>query len=270
MTNSADPLPRELAPGLFWLGACLEIPYEGTTLHTYDSLYLLRGEHSSLLVEAGLPNDHRVVARQLDQLLASGPELRHIWTTHQETPHAGGVGRLLARYPQANLRGNVQDYHLFFPQYEERFVPLEPGEAIDLGGTEFVAVEAVIRDLLTTQWGYDTRRRALFPGDGFAYAHHHGAGQCGSTAEEVSALDISEMAGLFSDQSLTWARYTDMEPYVARLERLVDELSVEVVGPTHGLPITDVDAVLPRIIAGLRSSGGAGDVYRAARSQADC
>jgi flavorubredoxin len=225
-------------------------------LHSYDSAYLVRGDDASLLVEAGLPKDHTVVQRQLDSLLADGPDLRYIWASHQETPHAGGVGRLLERYPGAQVRGDIRDYHLFFPGLGERFVPLAPGDSIDLGGTEFVAIEAVIRDLVSTQWGFDTRRRALFPADGFAYAHYHDAGQCGLTAEEVPALDIADMTGVFTDQSLTWARYADMDPYVERLQELVAARDVELVGPTHGLPITDIPSILPKVIAGLRDPGG--------------
>ncbi|MDX6590822.1 MAG: hypothetical protein QOJ13_18 [Gaiellales bacterium] len=262
MSQRTSELPRELARGVFWLGACELFPYKGEVIHSGDSLFLIVGDDASLLVEAGLPNDHRVVAEHLDALLADAPALRYIWPTHQETPHAGGIGRLLARYPTASVCGNVKDYHLFFPELKNRLVPTAFGDRIDLGGTEFVAVEPVIRDLITTQWGFDTRSRTLFTADGFAYAHHHAADQCGRLAEEVPELDIPDMTGLFTDQSLTWARYTTMEPYVERLDRLLDDLEVQVVAPTHGLPVTDVRAVMPRITAGLMSAGGVGERYQ--------
>jgi flavorubredoxin len=263
MTTETSPrLPRELAPGVFWLGACEHFPFKGEIIHSGDSQFLIVGDEASLLVEAGLPNDHRVILEQLDSLLEGKPELRTIWPTHQETPHAGGIGRLLSRYPNATVRGNVQDYHLFFPEFAARFTPMEPGEEIDLGGTRFVALRPVIRDLITTQWGFDTRSRTIFTGDGFAYAHHHAADQCGRLAEEVSELDIPDMTGLFTDQSLTWARYTEMEPYAERLSRLIDELDVQVVAPTHGLPAADVPAIMPRILAGLTAAGGVGERYQ--------
>ena len=261
MPVESHPLPRELAPGVFWLGACEEFHFKGDVIHSGDSLFLIVGDDASLLVEAGLPNDHSIVAEHLDELLAGAPDLRYIWPTHQETPHAGGIGRLLERYPTATVRGNVKDYHLFFPQFEDRFVTMDVGERLDLGGTEFVAVAPVIRDLITTQWGFDTRSRTLFTGDGFAYAHHHSADQCGRLAEEVSELDIPDMTGLFTDQSLTWARYTRMEPYVERLEQMLTELDVRVVAPTHGLPIRDLPAIMPSIAAGLLSAAGVGERY---------
>jgi flavorubredoxin len=261
-SDETNPLPRELVPGVFWLGSCELFPYKGDVIHSGNSLFLIVGEDAAMLVEAGLPNDHRVVFRHLDALLADGPELRYIWLTHQETPHAGGVARLLERYPTATARGNVKDYHLFFPELAERFVPLELSEMIDLGGTSFVAVAPVIRDLITTQWGFETRSRTLFAGDGFAYAHHHAANQCGRLAEEVAELDIPDMTGLFTDQSLTWARYTEMQPYTRRLEQMVRDLDVRAIAPTHGLPAVDVPSIMPRIVAGLMESGGVGERYQ--------
>lgn len=257
-TNIPNPLPRELAPGLFWLGGCLDMPYRNTILHTYDSTYLVRGDDATLLVEAGLPLDLDEVVEQLDALLVEGSPLRYLWATHQETPHAGGVGRLLHRYPDLQLVGDVHDYHLFFPELTDRMMSLPQGASLDLGGTEFTIVEPVIRDLITTQWGFDTRSRTLFPGDGFAYAHLHSVGQCGMTAEEVPALDVADMTGLFAEQSLNWARFTDMEPHVARLQGLLDELGVELIGPTHGLPITDLEQSVPQVLDGLRAAGREG------------
>ena len=42
--TAANPLPRELAPGVFWLGQCMEQPWQGETLHNYNSVYLVRGD----------------------------------------------------------------------------------------------------------------------------------------------------------------------------------------------------------------------------------
>lgn len=255
-----NPLPRELAPGVFWLGDCLEQLYRGRVLHGYNSVYLVAGERASLLVEAGHPQDLPVIERQLEDLLAGGlPPLGYVFTTHQETPHAGGLGRLLDRYPGAVACGDVRDLHLIFPGHEDRLRPLAIEESIDLGGREFVCVEPVIFDLTSTRWGFDSGRRVLFCGDGFAYSHYHEDGHCGKVAEESPSLDLPEMTALFAELALYWTRFVDLEPYIARLDGLLlDELAVELVAPTHGLPITDLAATMPSIRDGLRlgSSGG--------------
>jgi flavorubredoxin len=249
---SDNPLPRELAPGLFWLGDCIQERREGQILHGYNSCYLLRGDHSSLLIEAGHPKDLPVIEAQLEGLLqGDGPELRYVFTTHQETPHSSGIARVLERHPEAVVVGDVRDYHLLFPEHEGRFRQMDLGQSIDLGGTEFTIVEAAIRDLLSTQWGFDARSRGLFPGDGFAYSHYHEAGMCGATAEEAPDLALADMTGLFAELALYWTRFTDMEPYVARVQALLDELRVELICPTHGLPIADPPTTVPKVIDGL-------------------
>ncbi len=248
-----NPLPRELAPGIFWLGGCLVQTYKGETIHGYNSSYLVAGEESSLLVEAGHPKDLPVIESQLEGLFARGvPELRYVFTTHQETPHASGIGRWLARYPELTVCGDVRDFHLVFPQFEHRFRILDVGDQIDLGGTSFLLVESVIRDYISTVWGFDTLRRALFPGDGFAYSHYHSPSHCGKIAEEAPELDLPDMTAVFAELALYWTRFSDMEPYIERLDEVLEELKVELICPTHGLPITDFDVTLPRIREGLR------------------
>jgi flavorubredoxin len=249
----ADPLPRQLAPGLWWLGACLALPHHGVIYHAYQSVFVLAGDDASMIIEGGLPNDVDIIDAQLTRLLEHVPAVRYLWMTHQETPHAGGLARLMERFPEAELVGDVSDYHLYFPQFADRMRQVDTGASLDLGGTEFRIVEAVLKDLSTTQWGLDTRTRALFPGDGFAYSHLHNADQCGHLAEEVPELDIAELAGFFAEHSLNWTRFRDLDPILDQLQVALDELGVAIIGPTHGLPITDVPRIAPKVIEGLRA-----------------
>jgi hypothetical protein len=164
---SGDPVPPlRLADDVWWLGECLEIEHEGRPIHAYSSLYLVAGERASLLVDTGHPKDWPEIERQLDVLHREGvPAVAYVFPTHAEVPHAANLGRLLARYPDAVAVGDIRDYHLFFPEVETRLVPMRAGEEIDLGGRRFLLLEAVIRDLVTSLWGYDAASRTLFPGD---------------------------------------------------------------------------------------------------------
>jgi flavorubredoxin len=245
--------PRELVPGIWWLGGCTAAPFADRILHGYSSPFLVQGDEAALLVEAGHPAELWAVEQQLDMIKGlGGPPLKYVFATHQEPPHSSGAGRILRANPEAVLVGTVQDYHLVFPGLEDRFRPMQIGESIDLGGTQFQIVDAVIRDLASTQWGFDTRRHVLFPGDGFAYSHYHEAGQCQRTAEEVPELDIADQAALFAELALYWTRFTDIEPYIERLEAMLAELEVELIAPAHGCPITDIAATVPKIVEGLR------------------
>lgn len=249
---SMKTLPREISPSVFWLGDCLAVPYKGRELHGYNSLYLVCGDECSALVEGGHPQDLPVVDAQLDALLSRGlPPLRYMFVSHTETPHSSAAGRVLQRFPDVEVCGSVLDLALVFPQFADRLHPLDPGDALDLGGTELRIVESIIRDLPFTRWAFETRGRVLFPGDGFAFAHYHEDGHCGLLAEEAVTLDLPDMAALFADIALYWTRFVDMEPYLAALERMLTDLDVRSIAPAHGLPITAVAATFPRVREGL-------------------
>jgi len=252
--TGTNTLPREIAPGVFWLGDCLEQPFRGKVYHSYNAAFLIVGSEASMLIETGHPKDFPVLEQQLsDVLAADAAPLKYLFITHQETPHSGGLGRVLRRFPDLTIHGDVSDYHLAFPEYVHRLYPMEVGDTIDLGGRQFMAVEPVIRDLRTTLWGFDTGERVLFPGDGFAYSHYHWDDHCGMIAEEAESLDLVDVLAVFAERALYWTTFTDMNIYVDRLEQLLGELDVQVIAPTHGLPILDPAATVPRVRAGLLS-----------------
>jgi flavorubredoxin len=249
-----NPLPIELAPGIFWLGECVEVGYQGELLHGGTSAYLVAGERHSALVEAGFTRVS-VLMDQIDTLMEQHrlPELGYVFVTHSEFPHAGGVGHVLARHPEAVACGGVSDLHLIFPQFADRIRFSEPGDTLDLGGTELLVVDGVFRDMPYTRWAFDTRRRVLFAGDGFAFTHEHNAKHCGHLTEDIPDIDIPAMMALFAVAAFHWVEYVDIEPYLERLDELVfDELGAELIAPTHGLPIGDPRATLPAVREGLR------------------
>ncbi|WDZ76233.1 MBL fold metallo-hydrolase [Ensifer adhaerens] len=243
--------PREIAPGVQWLGDCLAQHANGKIYHTYNAAYLVIGEEASLLVETGHPKDYPLLARQLEKVLKGQPPLRYLFVTHQETPHSGGLGRILEDFDDVILCGDMSDYHLAFPQFSHRMSALALGDTIDLGNRLFRVVEPVIRDLRTTWWGFDEKERVLFPGDGFAYSHYHEDGHCGLFAEEAVSLNIPEVSAVFADRALFWTKFTQMDLYADRLEKLVHELDVRAIGPAHGLPVIDPKTTFPKIKAGL-------------------
>lgn len=247
-----NPLPRELAPGVFWMGDCLEQPFRGKIYHSYNAAFLIVGSSASMLIETGHPKDFPVIEQQLTEVLARGAApLKYLFITHQETPHSGGLGRVLRRFPDLTIHGDVSDYHLAFPEHVHRLHPMEVGDSIDLGDRQFMAVEPVIRDLRTTLWGFDTGERVLFPGDGFAYSHYHWDDHCGMIAEEAESLDLVDVLAVFAERALYWTTFTDMTLYVDRLEQLLTEIDVAVIAPTHGLPILNPAVTVPRIRQGL-------------------
>jgi flavorubredoxin len=252
-----NPLPREIADGVFWLGDCLEQRYKGKIYHSYNAAFLLCGSEASMLIETGHPKDFPEIERQMKDILSQPGRapLKYLFITHQETPHSGGLGRVFERWPDITVHGDVADYHLAFPQHANRLHSMEVGDEIDLGGRKFIAVEPVIRDLRTSLWGFDTGSKTLFPGDGFAYSHYHWDGHCGLVAEEATSLDLEDVLAVFAERALFWTTFTDMNLYVDKMEELMKELGVEVVAPTHGLPVLDLAKTMPKVRDGLIAEG---------------
>jgi len=245
-------LPREVSPGVFWLGQCLEQRERGKIYHSYNAAFLVIGETASMLVETGHPKDFPAIEHQMKAVLARGaPPLKYLFLTHQETPHSGGLGRVLDRYPDLTIHGEMSDYHLAFPEHADRMHWMKLGDTLDLGETKFIAVESVIRDLRTTLWGFLTKSRVLFPGDGFAYSHYHEDGHCGLVAEEATTLDLQDTSAVFAERALFWTKFVDMSIYTEQLDRLIEELDVKTICPAHGLPVTDVAVTVPKVKEGL-------------------
>jgi len=255
------PLPREIAPGVFWIGGCLTQKFKGREYHGYNAAFIVTGSEASLLVETGHPKDFPAVEDHIRKVMARPgvAPLKHIFITHQETPHSGGLGRVLDKYPGLDIWGDVSDYHLAFPQHAHLLHFMTEGDSIDLGDRKFVAVEPVVRDLRTTWWGFDDKTRTLFPGDGFAYSHYHWDGHCGLVAEEATSLDLADVSAVFAERALYWTTMVDMNLYVDRLVEVMTKLDVQVVAPTHGLPVTDLPRTFPKIKDGLLAGEGAYD-----------
>jgi flavorubredoxin len=250
-------LPLKLANGLFWLGDCQLVPLpDGSIEHSYSSTFLVCGEERSMLIDTGHPKDWPVVERQLDELLADAPPVEWIFPTHPEVTHAGNLGRLLHKLPGARMCGDARDFHLVFPRYADRMVSVEVGDEIDLGNRPIVFVDAVFRDLVSSIWAYDRHDKVLFSGDGLGYGHYHAAEQCGKLAEATPELAIGDMVGIFLEYALYWTRLKDVNPYLERLERLMDvEYPVEIIAGAHGAPIMSPSTTMPKIRQGIIDLG---------------
>jgi flavorubredoxin len=253
LSPNASPLPRQLVPGICWIGNCDRVQVGSVATHSYNSVYVVSGETSSLIVDTGLAKDWRVIERQLDEHLASGvPPVTHLFPTHFETAHASNLGRLLEKFPDARVYGDVRDYHLIFPEFEDRLLGSGVDDEVDLGGRTLVFLKAIFKDMVTSLWAFDKKARVLFTGDGFAYTHFHDENECGKFVEELPDLPVAEFTAVFADAAFYWTRFTDIEPIIAEVKDLLASLSVDVIAPGHGLPIADPPKTVPKIFEGLR------------------
>jgi hypothetical protein len=254
--QSESRLPREIAPNIVWLGGCLSRVINGQELHSHSSCYLIRGTERSLLVDTGRPGNWAEVSDGLDRYLGDRP-LDFIFPTHPELPHSGNLGRLIERYPDVVIFGDVRDYHLFYPTSESRLESRPFGFEVDLGGGyRFEVVEAVVRDLPNTQWGYEHSQRVLFSADGFAFMHSAGAededdpthlpGECGLLTSELGGPVNLEYAAFYTGSAIYWTRFIDdSDELFGRLAALLEEHPASVIAPGHGNVVDTVDEAVP-------------------------
>jgi hypothetical protein len=269
-TRIGPGLPREFAPGIHWLGECVSLSVVGRTAHGYASAFLIVGDAKTLLVDTGMPQSWEAISSSLDAVLG-GRSLDYVFPTHPELPHAGNIARLLDKYPAALAVGDVRDYHLYYPHIGGRLSSLAEGAELDLGGGyRFAAVEAVIRDLPNTHWGYEASQQVLFVSDGFSYFHQppaaestgwdepsHEEGECALMSSEFGKLPDVSTAAYFAGSNLYWTRHVDdSTDLFEEFQRLTERYPTRFVAPTHSNVVDNLDDVVPVIREAHRMAYG--------------
>lgn len=90
--------------------------------------YLVTGEGSAILIDAGLPGNGKAVLRALAELEIAPTELQHILITHADADHYGGVNeiraatgaRVYASKPEADAMAAGRSSRLLTPKGFER------------------------------------------------------------------------------------------------------------------------------------------------------
>lgn len=250
---SVSSASREIAPGIWWIPECLEVNLSGVPTHLHTSPYLILGSEKTLLWDTATPTGWSGIEQALSRLLA-GRRLDYIVPSHTELPHMGNLHRLLAKYPEATVVGDMRDYPFFFPAFADRMVDYPLGAEIDLGSHRFVFVEAVIKDMPSTQWGYETSQQTLFVADAFAYSHQapiddderptHSPGECTCLASELGGAPGPEQVVWITRAALYWTRFVKLELFRDSLLKLLRDRPTRIVAPAHGAVIDDPDSIL--------------------------
>jgi len=260
--SHAPVLPREMAPGLTWLGTCLEVlpRIQGaylknagsSILHAHQSFYLVAGERATAIVDTGQPQHWPAIERQLEGALG-GRALDYVFPTHPEYVHYGLLPYWLRKYPEARAIGDTRNFHLFHPDLVDRFDRVRPGDSIDLGGRSLLVVDAIIHDIPNSLWAYDTGSRTLFTSDAFAYSHQHDAGQCALASTELPA-NLDDVAMTISS-ALHWARYVDdVDALFDRIRAFAARHPVAMMAPAHGSVILDPHVMMDLLPRGFREA----------------
>jgi flavorubredoxin len=252
-------LPREVAPGVYWLGTCLEVlprmqklflkDAGDSILHGHQSFFLVVGDDATAIIDTGQPQHWPAIERQLEIAL-QGRQLDYVVPTHPEYVHFGLLPYWLDKYPGSRAVGDIRNFDLFFPEYVDRFEMRRPGDLLDLGGRSLLFVEAYVHDLPNTLWAYDTKSEVFFTSDAFAYSHAHNAGECALTSLELPP-NLDDVAMTISS-ALHWARYVDrVDDIFGRIRGFMDEHPVKAIAPTHGSFVLDPENMMELLPKGF-------------------
>jgi len=261
--GAAGPsLPREIFPGLTWLGSCLEVlpriqaaylkDAGNRILHAHQSFFLVAGTQATAIVDTGQPQHWPALEKQLDEALA-GRTLDYVFPTHPEFVHFGLLPYWLRKFPAARAVGDMRNFDLYFPDLADRFDTVRAGDSIDLGGRSLLIVEAIIHDIPNSLWAYDTGSGTLFASDAFAYSHAHNAGECALTSRELPP-NLDDVAMTISS-ALHWARYVDdVDALFERVHEFAATHPIRAIAPAHGSFVLDPDVMLKLLPEGFREA----------------
>jgi flavorubredoxin len=236
--------PREIAPGIYWLGGCSDTgawrgkwAQEKQRRHVYTNAYLIVGSEKSLMVESGHAAHWSGISAHLDAALGDRP-LDYVFPSHQEIPHCGNLSRLAEKYPDITVVGDISEYHLYYPNLREGSLHTAgPGTTIDLGGIELEFLDAIWHDLPTTHWLWAAGPDVLFCIDGLQFSHDHWADDCGKVSNELSVVPAGAFIEVPAHDTIKWAIYSDMVTLGEQFVGLVNRLQPKLFAPTHGAPI---------------------------------
>lgn len=236
--------PREIAPGVYWLGGCSDTgawrgkwASEANRRHVYTNAYLVVGTEKTLMIESGHAAHWDGIAAGLESILGDRP-LDYVFPSHQEIPHCGNLSRLAMRYPGLTVVGDIREYHLYYPSIpREQLQPTHPGEVLDLGGCRLEFMPAIWHDLPTTMWVWADTSEVLFCIDGLQYSHDHWADDCGKVSDELSTVPAGAFIEVPAQDTIKWAVYSEMHGLGSDFVALMEQLAPRVFAPTHGAPI---------------------------------
>jgi flavorubredoxin len=225
-------LPRLIADNVLWVGGCLDLSFKGETVHSHFNAYVIRGRDKTLMVDSGHPFHRPVIEAALDAFLGDRP-LDYIFPTHPELPHCGLMPTWMTKYPGLKAVGDCADYPIYYPEFSDRFVHLQRGDAIDLGDRRFILLPCVWGDLANTLWGYDSGAEILFVSDAYALIHGHKPGECALMTGEQPVPD-KEHLQMLSRLTLQWMQYHDVSTTYAELDEFLRITRPRMIAPAHG------------------------------------
>ena len=235
-----DDATITLTDDVQWLNEC----YPHEERHEHVSVYLIRSDAASILVDSG-SFYHREPIRDRIGRATGGDGLDTIILSHSDYPHAGNVSEFREEWGDVELVASSGSPELQGLSDARR---CKIGESLTVSGRRFSFIDPPLADRSHTTWIYDHDSGVLFTADGFG--NYHPPGECDDTSRDFEDGIPAEAIHEFHAKNLVWLRYVDPEKLRAALTAIFDDYDVSYVAPIHGNPIAapDLDGYLDRLV----------------------
>ena len=183
-----------------------------------------------VLVDTGLIADREHFVESLQEVI-DPIELKWLWLSHTDQDHVGSVQRLLEDLPHLRVITTflgVGKMGLFSPLPLDRVLLLNPGQSVDLGDRELVAIRPPIFDAPETTGFFDNRSRTLFSADCFGAL----VPNLVEDARDIPQETLAEGQRLWATVDAPWLQDVDETSFARSLARIAD-LSPDLILSNH-------------------------------------
>lgn len=233
--------PRVVAPDTWLIGAWIPVPGLGVLP---GNAFVIRSREP-VLVDTGLAGLRSDFMRALEQVIDPA-DLRWIWVTHMDADHIGNLQAVLDRAPKARVvttyLGLGKMGLLQLPQ--ERAWLLNPGQTLDVGDRQLLALTPPTFDAPETTGLFDARSRALLPADCFGTVLSAPV----ESAAEIAPQALQDGMGLWTSVDVPWLSMVERPRLLAGVEAL-RRLQPDVVLSSHLPPAAgDLDKLCRTLV----------------------
>jgi flavorubredoxin len=174
-------------------------------------------------------------------------ELRWLWLTHTDPDHVANIAWLLEAAPRLRVITTflaMGKMNMIDPIPMDRWYFANPGDRVDVGDRELIAVAPPSFDAPETVGFYDTRSNALMSADSFGALLAAPA----ADAHDVDPVALEEGMVLWSTIDAPWLRHVRRSHLEAALEQ-VRRLDPDLILSNHLPPARAMTTELTRYLA---------------------
>jgi flavorubredoxin len=203
--------------------------------------------HEPVLVDMGVVAMGRAYFGAITKVVDPS-DLRFIWLTHTDPDHVGCLEELLEAAPQARIVTNflgMAKLGLRNPLPPERFYLINPGQSLDVGDRELLALRPPIVDAPETMGLFDGKTRTLLSADCFG-----GVVQAPTdSAEAIPDEELTAGVRLWATVDAPWLPLVDASAF-GRALKAISDLKPSLLVSSHLAPATrHVDRLLGQLDA---------------------